>query len=82
MSISPLQVQSRRQLLAATLRYATLGLLGAAGAPLIAKRRRLTEEGKCIGSGVCRGCEALEKCNLPAALSEKQVLAGIENVGR
>jgi hypothetical protein len=82
MSKSPRQMQSRRQLLTATLRYAMLGLLGATGAFLIGRRSRMTQENKCIGGGVCRGCYALEKCNLPAALSEKQVLAGIHNVGR
>jgi hypothetical protein len=68
------KVKSRRQLLAAALRYATLGLFGAAGASVISKRRRLAREGKCINDGVCRGCEVLKTCGLPQALSAKEFL--------
>lgn len=70
------QLQSRRQLLTATLRYATLGLLGVFGASAISRRRRLVREGKCINEGVCRGCEILQTCSLPQALSEKEALKG------
>lgn len=77
-----LQMQSRRQLLAAALRYGTLGLLGAAGGAAFARRRRLVREGKCINHGVCRGCEVLEACGLPQALSAKQVLARMGNGGK
>lgn len=69
-------VQSRRQMLAAALRYATLGLLGTFGASAISRRRRLVREGKCINEGVCRGCEILQTCSLPQALSEKEALKG------
>ncbi len=68
------QVQNRREMLGRVLRYATLGLLGAAGGWGFAKRRRLVREGKCINHGICRGCEVFEKCGLPQALSAKQVL--------
>lgn len=68
----PGQVQSRRHLLAAVLRYATLGLLGTAGASVISRRRRLVREGKCINDGVCRSCVVLETCGLPQALSAKE----------
>ncbi len=68
------QVQNRREMLGRVLRYATLGLLGAAGGFGFAKRRRLVREGKCISRGICRGCEVFEKCGLPQALSAKQVL--------
>ena len=73
------QVQSRRQLLAAALRYATLGLLGTAGASVIARRRRLVREGKCINDGVCRGCNVLGTCGLPQALSVKEVSTGLDD---
>ncbi len=73
------QVQSRRQLLAGVLRYISLGFVAAGGGALFAKRRRLVREGKCINKGICRGCEAFEKCGLPQALSAKDVLAGIGN---
>ncbi len=72
MSKSPEQEQNRRHLLAAALRYATLGLLGAAGVAAFARRHRLVREGKCINDGVCRGCEVLETCGLPLALSAKE----------
>ncbi|MHC4459644.1 MAG: hypothetical protein ACYS0I_21600 [Planctomycetota bacterium] len=72
MSKSPEQEQNRRHLLAAVLRYATLGLLGAAGITAFSKRRRLVREGKCINDGICRGCEILETCGLPLALSAKE----------
>jgi hypothetical protein len=68
------QVRSRRQLLTAALRYATLGLFGAAGASVISKRRRLVREGKCINDRVCRGCEVLKTCSLPQALLEREAL--------
>jgi len=45
------QAQSRRQLLAGVLRCATLGLLGAVGGSVVAKRTRLGREGKCINRG-------------------------------
>ena len=76
------QTQSRRQLLAAALRYGTLGLLGAAGGAAFARRRRLVREGKCINRGICRGCEVFEACGLPQALSVKQVLVRIGNGGK
>jgi hypothetical protein len=75
-------VQSRRRLLAGTLRYAVLGLLGAAGGAASVKRHRLVREGKCLNRGICRGCGTFEKCSLPQALSAKQVLAGAEHGGR
>jgi hypothetical protein len=68
------KLKIRRQMLTATLRYATLGLLGAFGASVISRRRRLVREGKCINDKVCRGCEILQTCSLPQALSEKEAL--------
>jgi hypothetical protein len=68
------RVGNRREMLGRVLRYATLGLLGAAGGFGFAKRRRLVREGKCISRGICRGCEVFKNCGLPQALSAKQVL--------
>jgi len=82
MSKRLIQVQNRRQLLEAVLRYGTLGLLGAAGAAAVTRRRRLVREGKCINDGVCRGCQVFETCGLPQALSAKQVLARMGNGGK
>jgi len=69
------QVQSRRQLFAGALRYVTLGLFAAGAGSVVAKRRRLLREGKCINGGICCGCEVFEKCGLPQALSAKEILA-------
>jgi len=71
--------QSRRQLLAGALRYATLGLLGTVGGSTFARRCRIAREGKCINQGICRGCEVLEKCDLPQALSAKEALGRIND---
>ena len=65
-------MQSRRELFAGIFRYLTLGLLGTVGGSTVAKRRRLVREGKCINSGICRGCEAFEACSLPQALSANE----------
>ena len=66
------QMHSRRELFAGIFRYATLGLLGMVGGSVVAKRRKLVREGKCINSGICRGCEVFERCSLPQALSAKE----------
>jgi len=66
------QMQSRRELFAGIFRYATLGLLGMVGGSVVAKRRKLVRDGKCIHSGICRGCEVFERCSLPQALSAKE----------
>ena len=71
--------QSRRELFAAILRYATLGALGAIGGSVFAKRRRLVQEGICINSGVCDGCGIFEQCSLPQALSAKQLLTRMDD---
>jgi hypothetical protein len=68
------QLQNRRQMLIGALRYGTLGLLGTVGGSVIAKRRRLVREGKCINGGICRGCEIFKDCSLPQALSAKETL--------
>ncbi len=73
------QIQNRRQLLIGVLRYATLGLLGAAGGSVVSKSRRLVREGKCVNGGICRSCGDFEKCELPQALSAKDVLARIDD---
>lgn len=80
-------VQSRRELIAAVLRYATLGTLGAIGGAVFAKRSRLVQEprlagnqeGICINNGICRGCGIFEQCGLPRALSEKQLVKRIDD---
>lgn len=76
------KVQSRRELFAGVLRYATLGLLTVGGAALYAKKWRLVHQGVCIRDGLCADCKILERCGLPAALSAKEVLAGASRGGR
>jgi len=73
------QKQNRRQMITGVLRYSALGLLGAAGGSVVAKRRRLLREGKCVNGGLCLGCEVFNKCGLPQALSLKEGLAGKNN---
>jgi len=73
------KTQSRRQLLAGVLRYATLGTFGVVGGSAVAKRRKLVREGNCINNGICRCCEVFDECGLPQALSVKQVLARIDD---
>jgi hypothetical protein len=74
--------KNRRQMLTAALRYGTLGLLGVVGGSVVAKRRRLVREGKCINGGICRGCTIFEDCSLPTALSVKDVLTRMDNGGK
>ena len=81
------KVQNRRELLTAVLRYATLGALVAIGGAVFAKRHRLvqgprfagTQDGICINNGICKGCRILERCSLPPALSEKQLLTRMDD---
>lgn len=75
----PGQTRSRRELCFGALRYATLGLLTAGGAALLAKRKRLLQEGVCINEGICNNCEILGRCGLPQALSVKKTRAGVRN---
>jgi hypothetical protein len=79
-------VQSRRQFFIGAARCASLGLLCAGGALLLAKRYSLTRQGVCINDGLCEGCEIFEKCRLPlrrpappSALPAKQILDRVDN---
>ncbi len=65
------KVQNRRQLFTSVLRYATLGVLGAVGGSVFAKRRRLVKNGICINREICRSCGIFKECGLPPALSAK-----------
>ena len=80
MSQPPSNHPSRRDLLAGGLRFAALGALASAGTAAIIKRQILVKDGKCISDGICRGCEVLDACPLPQALSAKKVL-GPQNNG-
>lgn len=73
------KVQSRREMISAVLRYATLGILGVIGGAVFTKRRRLVEEGICVNSGICKGCGIFEQCSLPRALSEKQLVTRMDD---
>ena len=64
--------KNRRQLLAGVARAAVLSVLSLAGGGLIAKRRRLVRQGKCINKSLCCGCNVFDECGLPAALSAKR----------
>ena len=71
--------QSRREMLAGALRYAALGLMALVSAAIFVKRKRLVKQGLCINSGICDGCEILENCGLPLAVSARQILMGTNN---
>lgn len=75
-------MQSRRQFFTSAFRYVVLAVLLAAGSAIIAKKRRLVQEGKCINRGICSDCEAFQRCSLPQALSAKEVLTRVDNGGK
>ena len=70
---------SRREFLAGASRYAALGLIGACGAALLAKRQRLLQKGYCINRGICAVCGILDNCDLPRAIQARQSLTGADN---
>jgi hypothetical protein len=64
---------NRREFLRGSLRHALLAGLAVVSGALV-KRRGATLPGQtCINQGICRGCGAFENCDLPQALSAKQV---------
>ena len=75
-------ISNRREVLSASLRYAALAVLAAAGTSAFIKRRRLVREGRCIYDGYCRECRILDRCGLPAALSAKRSSTGKGNDGQ
>jgi len=75
MSRQDINSKSRRKMIFKGLRYVAVGLLGVTAAGQISKRRRLVKEGKCENRGICAGCGVYDQCQLPQALSRKQVLA-------
>ena len=66
--------QSRRDLFRATLRGAALGIVAVVAGGTVAKRQRLVAEGKCANNGLCQGCGALPRCELPQALDMREML--------
>ncbi|MHC4154086.1 MAG: hypothetical protein ACYST6_04045 [Planctomycetota bacterium] len=75
-------ISSRREMIAASLRYGALAVLAAAGTTAFIKRRRLVREGKCINDGSCGECRILDRCGLPAALSARRSSASKGNDGQ
>ncbi len=67
-------LKSRRQVLGGTLRYATLGVLGAGVGAVVMKRRRLLREGVCVSRGICTRCGEFAECGLPRARSVRRAL--------
>ena len=70
---------NRRKMFRATLRYATLGLLGSGAVFQYFKKRNLLRHGKCINQKICRHCRIFENCSRPEALSAKVVLGESTN---
>ncbi len=60
---------TRRDMLSGGLRYAALTAIGAGGAAVGLKRRKLLREGKCLNNGVCPQCGIFSECGLPRARS-------------
>jgi hypothetical protein len=73
------ELKSRRQFFAGISRYTILGLLGAAGVSVTAKRHRLLREGKCVNEGICRRCAVFDDCGLPRAIVVKEMSAGYKD---
>ena len=67
---------NRRQLFAKTMRYLTLGVIGAGGGEIAAKRGKLVKENKCVSDGACSGCGILDECVLPRGMSARRVMEG------
>jgi hypothetical protein len=65
------RLENRREFFRAAVRYTFLGLIAAAGA-LSARTNRLAGQ-PCVNLGVCSNCQQFARCELPAALSAKQV---------
>ena len=82
MSERPRQNPSRRELFAGAVRYAALGLVATGGAALFAKRRRLLQDGICINDRLCDGCAIFPQCELPQALSVREIQLGASSGGR
>ena len=72
-------IVNRRELMTGVFRYAALGLVVITSTLLIAKRRRLIKENKCVNKGICSGCGQFDQCGLEQALSAKRVM-GKSNV--
>jgi hypothetical protein len=70
-----LKKQSRRNFLRDAVRYALLTLVCFVAGSAFTKRRKLLQEGSCVNQDICGGCELYKNCQLPQALSRKQVLA-------
>ena len=72
-------MRTRRDFFTDIFRYSTLAVIGVIGGAVFAKRRKLSNEGVCINQGICGGCGIFEQCNLPPALSEKQLITKADN---
>lgn len=68
-------IESRREFLRGSVRYAMLGAM-AAGAVAIAPSWRGGTDTSCINQGPCRDCRIFGRCGLPAALAAKGPATG------
>ena len=68
---------SRRQFLGGSARYLLLGGVLACGA-LVTTGRRTTPGGACLNAGICQGCSVFARCDLPNAVTAKQIPSGRE----
>jgi hypothetical protein len=69
------KAQSRREFFRAIGRGAALGGLALLTAVLARRKAEPAGRQACVNRGICRGCGALARCGLPAALSARQALS-------
>ena len=67
-------VGDRRQFFRTAARCGVAAFIGIGIAAIEFKRRRLIGEGKCVGRGICGGCEVFSDCELPAAVKMKDTI--------
>jgi hypothetical protein len=67
--------KNRRELIRGVLRIVSLGAVAGGTGSVLARRRKLIKEGKCINKAAgCRDCAIVSKCNLPLGMSARKVL--------
>lgn len=68
--------QSRREFIRSFGRYLILGGLVSTAGVLITKRLKASAEEKCTEPRICQSCDTFKNCELPQALSAKDMPVG------
>ena len=69
-------VRSRREFLRGVARGVFVGGLAWVAVSLAVRARWGYSDGRCSGGGICRGCPALDECELPLAASARGTEGG------